>query len=116
MTEQKSVDPIFESSLRELKWILLAWLVNFIWVIGYCSLFGYSNSDATVMGMPSWAFWGVFLPWIVMTLFTVWFAFFQMTDHPYEDEEHDKEHNPKEHGQQANNEKEQSSKPVMEQK
>ena len=33
-----------------------------------------------VFGVPSWAFWGFLVPWIVCGLFTFWFAGFYMAD------------------------------------
>ncbi len=83
------LDSLFVSSLRESKWIIVAWVVNFTWVVGYCVLRGYRIDDAekliTILGMPNWVFWGVFLPWIITTLFTAWFALTQMADHPLDD-------------------------------
>ncbi len=82
-----TVDPIFESSLRESKWILLIWAVNFVWVVGYCGWFGYPRDNApleTVLGMPSWVFWGVFVPWIVAAVVSSWFALRCMSDHSLE--------------------------------
>ncbi len=85
------LDPLYVSSLRELKWILIAWCVNFAWVIGVCALLGYGDGDTkqvtTILGMPSWVFWGVFLPWIVVTLFIAWFALRVMKDHPLQESE-----------------------------
>ena len=81
-------DPIFASSLRELKWILVAWLAYFMWVMGYCGLFGYEVDPADlkiVMGMPSWVFWGIVMPWIAATGFTAWFSMIKMEDHPLPD-------------------------------
>ena len=49
------LDPVFKSSLRELKWILVIWLVHFVWVIGYCYAYGYLTPETpltTVIGMP----------------------------------------------------------------
>ena len=77
-------DPLFRSSSRELKWIIGIWLVNFVWVIGYCYLFGYSPDQPLQLtfGIPSWAFWGIFVPWGVATVVSGWFALTQMQDHP----------------------------------
>ncbi|MCG8649797.1 MAG: YhdT family protein [Pirellulales bacterium] len=92
---ESSLDPLFVSSKREAKWIVAAWLVNFGWVIGFSVARGYRvvEADALVMilGMPSWVFWGVFLPWIAVTLFTIWFTLTQMTDHPLEEEDDSEE-------------------------
>jgi hypothetical protein len=85
---ESSSDPVYRSSLRELRWILILWGINFAWVIGYCSLFGYQSEGealTTVLGMPSWVFWGIFTPWIVATLVITWFALTQIEDHPLED-------------------------------
>ncbi|MGI9440973.1 MAG: hypothetical protein ACR2N1_00825 [Rubripirellula sp.] len=88
------LDPVYKSSLRELKWILVIWLVHFLWVVGYCSAFGYmprrytltfSGYITTVIGMPSWVFWGVFVPWISASLVTTWFALTQIEDHDLPD-------------------------------
>ena len=77
------LDPIFASGIRELKWILVAWLVSCTWVVGYCYLFGYDiapDEMTTVFGMPSWVFWGVLCPWVASTSFTAWFAMCKMQD------------------------------------
>lgn len=84
------LDPIYVSGIRELKWILGAWLTSCLWVVGYCALFGYEVSPeqmTIVWGMPSWVFWGVLVPWIVSTLFTAWFVLFKMHDQPLPDVE-----------------------------
>jgi hypothetical protein len=77
-------DSVYASSIRELKWILAIWTASFIWVVGYCVLYGYYEEEAplvTVMGMPSWVFWGVFLPWFASLAATAWFALSYMEDH-----------------------------------
>ena len=85
---ESSSDPVHRSSLRELRWILLLWLINLLWVVGYCRLFGYQSEGeplTTVLGMPSWVFGGVFAPWIVATTVICWFALTQIEDHPLQD-------------------------------
>ena len=81
-------DPVYESSRRELKWILLLWVLCFVWVIGYCGMFGYQDGEqplTTVIGMPSWVFWGIFLPWILASVASIWFALAKVEDHPLEE-------------------------------
>ena len=59
------------------------WLAMASWVVGSCYTLGYpseSNEIALVMGMPAWVVWGVFLPWCLSTVFTIWFALCKMTD------------------------------------
>jgi len=84
-SKTESVDPVYRSSLREMKWILASWTICFLWVIGYTRLYGYPAPDqplTTVMGMPSWVFWGVFLPWVIAAVVSCWFALTQIQDHP----------------------------------
>lgn len=89
MTEESRTNQSsFRSSLRELKWILAIWAVSFVWVFSYCAMFGYStdNEIKLTWGIPSWAFWGVFVPWTAATVVSCWFALTQMEDHPLETE------------------------------
>lgn len=92
--EDLTVDPLYVSSLKEFKWIVVAWSVNFAWVIGFCVVSGYGEGNgqhsadtelSLVLGMPSWVVWGVMLPWILASLFTAWFALTQIQDHPLDD-------------------------------
>ena len=87
--EHDELDPVYVSSLRELKWIVAIWTITVIWVVGFCGVFGYSPDESleTVIGMPWWAFWGVFVPWVITALITCWFAIFKMEDHPLDDGE-----------------------------
>ncbi len=53
------------------------WAVLLLWVVGYCRLFGYGEVGKTpsmILGLPSWVVWGVFVPWLLATVFTGWFA------------------------------------------
>lgn len=89
LPENDELDPVLVSSIRELKWIVAIWTVSVSWVIGFCGVFGFGEeaSRHTVMGMPWWAFWGVFVPWFVTALITCLFAMFIMEDHPLDDGE-----------------------------
>lgn len=74
------------SSRREMRIALIFWAVCAAWTIGYAKLFAYrlpeeGESIALVLGMPSWVFWGIILPWTLATLFTIGFALFSMKDH-----------------------------------
>jgi hypothetical protein len=33
-----------------------------------------------IMGIPTWLFWGIFMPWLAADAFTIWFCFFYMKD------------------------------------
>ena len=76
-------DPVFVNARREAWWILVAWAVCLIWTVGYCALWGYNvppNEIRMILGMPGWVFWGVLVPWIAATLFSVWFGLVYIAD------------------------------------
>ena len=50
--------------------MLCAWAVCLVWTVGYSALFGYGapgTEGSLVLGVPSWVFYGVLLPWVVAT-------------------------------------------------
>ena len=76
-------DPVYLHAKKEAQIILWAWFVCLIWTVGYCAVFGYGiETDELKLfaGVPSWVFWGVVVPWIVATVFSVWFGLFFMKD------------------------------------
>lgn len=84
---RQELDPLCVSALLEFKGILIAWAVNFIWTIGFCLAAGYDVDEtqiSLVFGMPSWVFWGVMLPWFVVSVYSIWFALTQIADHSLE--------------------------------
>lgn len=73
--------PAVRHARQETWWTLAAWLVALVYTIGYCARYGYGRdlADLTfVWGVPDWVFWGIFVPWGVSTLFSIWFAFGRM--------------------------------------
>jgi len=88
MGNDTPTDPVYRTSLSEFWQIIVYWLVFFVWVIGYCSPYGFPDPNQpieTVLGMPAWVFWGIFLPWIVSAAFTTWFALARIADHPLDE-------------------------------
>ena len=89
----KTPDPVYASSRREM-WIIFAvWAVFCTWVVGYCNFNAFADSADQVplfLGMPTWVFWGVAVPWVVATTFSVVFALFFMSDHDLEGAQEDK--------------------------
>lgn len=78
-----SYDPVFLNARREALLILLAWFVCLLWTVGYCAFAGYNvppEEISVILGMPAWVFWGVFIPWIGATLFSVWFGLFYIVE------------------------------------
>ncbi|HLN28937.1 MAG TPA: DUF997 family protein [Gemmataceae bacterium] len=68
----------------------LIWSVTSAYVLGY----GLPAAELSlILGMPSWVFWSVVLPWGLCLVFSVWFCFGFMADDdlgkdPEEGEEH----------------------------
>ncbi len=81
-------DPVLRNSRRETKVILVVWAASMVYCCVYCYLFGYIRDDRPlglddlnpILGIPSWFFWGVLVPWGVCGVFTIWFGAFYMTD------------------------------------
>ena len=86
-------DPVFVHSLRETVVIISLFLFFLFWTVcvsfylGHESTYVQANVEelALVWGMPSWVFYGVFLPWLVVNLVSVWFCFGFMKDDELED-------------------------------
>jgi hypothetical protein len=88
MASPKKFDPVYLNSRRETVFVLIAWIVFCVWVVGYCLRSGYDidpQNLKTVIGMPAWIFWGVALPWVMANVVTIWFALKFMADDPLED-------------------------------
>ena len=76
--------PIKDNAVRESLWIVGAWCIFAFWMLGASYWLSPTTTDpSTIMwGMPRWIVLGVFLPWSVATLFTIWFSLGKMTDDP----------------------------------
>ncbi len=75
------LDPVYLHARRESFEILAAWGVAMIWTLGYCGLFGYDPGTGQielVFGIPSWVFWGIAVPWLASSLFTIYFSLVRM--------------------------------------
>ena len=76
---------VFLNSRREAIVIFGAWFVAMCWSVPYCYINGYGHQVdpetlSTTMGIPSWLFGGILLPWIAADVFTTWICFFFMKD------------------------------------
>ncbi len=85
---QDTWDPTYLHARRE-AWIILAvWGACLLWSVPYCYFTGYlqpgetvdSTTIKTIFGIPTWAFWGIAVPWLLADVFTTWFCFFYMAD------------------------------------
>jgi len=84
-------DPVLTHARREAIVILAAFLLFLIWSVSWCYLAGYRGPTEhplpRVLGIPSWVFWGVLVPWLVADVFALWFCFFFMADDPLQEGE-----------------------------
>jgi hypothetical protein len=85
-SEPEWLDPAVRHARREAVVVLIAFAVCLVWSVGWCYLWGYDEPAegqvAKVLGMPSWVFWGVLVPWLAADVFGVWFCFFYLADDP----------------------------------
>lgn len=97
---------LFRNAKREAFIVAIVWAITLVWSVGYCYLFGYQhdgNVDAKprppgiVLGFPDWIFWGIMLPWVLASAFTVWFGLWGMADDDLGADTHEAE--PKEGGE-----------------
>jgi hypothetical protein len=99
------IDPGFRRTRRESLFLVIPWICCCLWSVTYCYLFGYiqhSRVDGQITaflpdlsrfdqsaqpvldplgwGMPSWAFWGLFVPWMLAILFSIVYSLVIMND------------------------------------
>ena len=80
---QRDWDPTFLQARREAVLVLLAFLFWLCWTVGACWRLGYRSPQEQIeliLGFPSWVFWGVLVPWIAATVFSVAFALRHIAD------------------------------------
>ncbi|MEZ6053940.1 MAG: DUF997 family protein [Planctomycetaceae bacterium] len=70
---------------REALVILGLWAAAMLWVVPHCYFFGYHPVEnpeqlKTIIGIPDWVFWGVFVPWLACCLFLPVFSFWLIQD------------------------------------
>jgi len=92
--DRLELDPQFLQCRREMFLVLGLFLVSLIWTISVSYVLGYqippgieADRLPLVGGVPTWVFWGVLVPWLVIDLVAVWFCFFYMQDEPVADSE-----------------------------
>lgn len=78
--EEFELDPVFLNSRREAIAIFILWFCCLLWAVPVSYAMGYGQEVApgevpTTLGMPSWVFWGLLLPWLVADAVTIWLCF-----------------------------------------
>ncbi|MDB4711748.1 YhdT family protein [Verrucomicrobiales bacterium] len=89
MTQSKH----FKQTKKELFFFLAGWVFFAAWVLIYSYFNAYkdqSQEPSITLGMPSWVFWGIAIPWICATAFTIYISLFVIKDHPFINEEEQK--------------------------
>lgn len=89
MTQSKH----FKQSKRELVFFLAGWIFFAAWVLIYAYFNAYKDQEkepSITLGMPSWVFWGIAIPWICATAFTIYISLFVIKDQPFINEKEQK--------------------------
>lgn len=81
-------DPVLRNARREAITIGVIWLAATTYSCAYSYIFGYIRPGRLlgpedlrpILGMPSWFFWGVVVPWGVCFVITAWYAGFVIED------------------------------------
>ena len=66
--------------LKEARFVALTWFAALFFCCGWIGYFGYispserPDTPHLILGMPSWAVWGLLVPWLVLILVTWFFA------------------------------------------
>lgn len=76
-------DPVFVHARREALLILAVWASCLVWSVTWCYQNGFHLAPeevTTVVGIPTWVFWGIVVPWLAADVFSIWFCFFYMVE------------------------------------
>jgi hypothetical protein len=98
MSDPETPRRLFRNARREALVVLAVWGLALLWVLGYCYLRGYQHAEDSLVvrlglaeprqpdefealaGFPEWVLFGIVLPWLACSAFTVWFGVFGMSD------------------------------------
>lgn len=86
---EEELDPVYLHALREAKVVLVIFGLFAAYTLGVSYVLGYdgqapadSAAVPTILGIPSWVFWAIVLPWGLANVATAWFCFGFMKDDP----------------------------------
>jgi hypothetical protein len=98
MFDPEAAHRLFRNARREALVVAVVWAIMLVWTVGYCYLFGYQHDEKSlavqlgltqpnlqrtpdiVLGFPDWIFFGIIVPWVISTIFTIWFGIKGMAD------------------------------------
>jgi hypothetical protein len=75
-----SMEPAYRRSRKEAIVAGIIWLIAAVWVLVTCSLLTYGRTVYPIGGIPNWALWGIFLPWLVFLIVNIWYSLFYLRD------------------------------------
>lgn len=88
------LDPAFLRARREMLVVLALFGLALGWTIGFCYWLGYDATDgepaealSLVLGLPTWVFVGIVLPWLIIDLVAIWFCFYFLAEDVADDEQ-----------------------------
>lgn len=115
MPETGPAPQLYHNAKREAAIVFRVWAAALIWVVGYCYLHGYKHTDdslvvrwglaevrkaddfSLILGFPDWVWWGIMVPWLACSAYTIYFGLYVMTDDDLGAEAHDGEETPHGH-------------------
>lgn len=76
MSKSDNSDVAYSNSLFELKVLATIGGLGMVWTILCSAMTGYGKDapGSITFGIPTWAFWSVLVPWVVIGVFTIIFA------------------------------------------
>ena len=88
MSDRRAAARLYRNARREGLVVAVVWALALVWTVGYCYLNGYQTEPPPpvraevkqVLGFPHWIFFGIMVPWVLCTAFTIWFGLFGMSD------------------------------------
>lgn len=75
-----------EQCAKEARMALSIWMVTLVTIVtvmvsaGYVPIEQRPNVPPLIWGIPSWVFWGLFVPWFVLIAISWWFAVCYLKD------------------------------------
>jgi len=70
----------YRSSRREAIVAGVITVVACIWVVGTCAALSYGQPVYSIGGVPNWALWGIFVPWLACLVTNIWYSLIYIRD------------------------------------
>jgi len=97
MPDPQAPRKLFDHARREAWVVTIVWAIALVWAVGVCYVMGYEHTAESlvvslglaeagrrepgiVLGFPDWVVWGILVPWVTISLFTVWFGMWGIAD------------------------------------